>query len=1505
MNTPSSRFQPPPNRPQPTDQPTNHPNNIAQPPQVGLLITDSNGATATAKKTFYVNATATTPSPYAPTRAAAATATAQLQSGPAATPTPGTASSGSGAASGNAVPRVMKDLSFVGFSGGAISIAGAVQDPDPGDKPKIKTSLISANGGDGGAAAGGVGAVASEAFDGSGEMVSLVGVPAGDYTLLITADDGHGGVAAGVSSVKVFPGELMATAAQSASGGDASAPGGAAGAKLLPGKAVAPGARGQRAGRSAAGGDASSGDTAGMTQGPEVMVGESGAGQVSVAALPVSINKVVADSAEQLAAAAAAKAAAAQLSAGVAPGRLAFAALPLAPDVAEAIAAEAAAAAARSAQAADAQAAAAAARSAAAQPAAAQGAASNQLPALTAPSAGQGAAAALPPGVAASIAAEAAAAAAKMASAQAAAPKPVSITAAGEVSAAALPQTPDGAAPSPVPTPRSKPSRALPNPPTAAAAAAGASPKQQQGIVAAADIPPQQSQPAAAVARAQQPLTSFLLASLPVSHQFSITAVPKSPGQLALFSTEQGEAWNKMPAASAAALAGEAAADAATAAATPTTAAGAAGRVSVASVMPSDPDGNAAAAVAPGGVAAAALGSTAAHGAGTAAAAAGAAAPAAVPAANKADDQKQAASFMAGRAVEESGQEDWPWEREAGSHSAASNAASGNEETTDQAPAPAAAAAQAAAPSGQAASAAARQGTVASGGAAAGAAAAAASGQAAAAPGPAAAVDVESAAQQAAAAALQQWIAARQASNLTGAAHLEGGPGIQGAGGSRSTSPGIFQSLAAMLQSQAAAFLDRNGNDAPQNGKAAVPGSSGDRAAARTAQTVILESGAATQGQRAASLPQAVPTGKSLSSEALDQSSADRQAPPLAADGKNAPLRKEGAGGEKGDTPSPSTPTPTSPQKQQAARPAVAAPPTAARPPLRVPATFAMVQGSTIDMGAAATGMLELGSGLSALQIAAGSIRWELYGSSSKKLVAAVDGGQGRFNFGAPGRFDLRLTVPANATAVGWRDAEKWVGKQQRTGLPVATVTVGPQRGWKDGSCPFITPACGEIKAREFSPITLSCPGLSYPAGQQDPYGDLSFTWKILSAVDGTVVAEPKGRSPKAGPLPVGLYVVHMTVKGNFTGRCGAKVGGGVSSGGGGGGGASTAAGGVSAAPGSGRHLMGSRPAASDRVLFWATLMEVAASGQLPPLTVPRPPCAGGTVQLQAPALKLPAGHRVVGYSWRANWVDGKAAKAAASLINFSGGNSTLKWKLQPGRTDVNLTLTIADSEGVQRQLLTSGSVKGPPCIQCKQNEATLAAAPTMCRAVRSAANAAKLLVIGRPPSPGVVLSFKPDADTSPGSRALTIIATTPVSKVSASCQAPKVTVKDATPPISKPHSKAGVCAVPGTGKWACWTVAQMLAIKDNCEGKGDKMAFAVMCGQGGSLPAGDCVATADGRTCVRVSGSSSSSSSGLTGKILVKVRDGYGNVAAPVAVAVTVHSSMKEGCMPASLEQP
>jgi hypothetical protein len=236
--------------------------------------------------------------------------------------------------------------------------------------------------------------------------------------------------------------------------------------------------------------------------------------------------------------------------------------------------------------------------------------------------------------------------------------------------------------------------------------------------------------------------------------------------------------------------------------------------------------------------------------------------------------------------------------------------------------------------------------------------------------------------------------------------------------------------------------------------------------------------------------------------------------------------------------------------------------------------------------------------------------------------------------------------------------------------------------------------------------------------------------------------------------------------------------------------------------------------------------------------------------------------------------------------------------------------MSVVDSKGAEQpRVVLSTAVVGRPCVACSQAPVTLFASPAKCAAINSTSIAARLLHSGRAPRDGVQLSFAPGTPLEPGTRGMTVTAVTPVSKVTASCSAPAVTVRDSTAPIVKPRAPRGVCASPMSWRstaprWACWRLAELVTVTDNCEDAAP-MAFMVKCASGGAaaaaLPAADCAALPDGRVCVRAGGGGGAAKS-LAGGFVVNVKDGYGNVAHPVTVAVTVHTRATRGCHAATL---
>ncbi|KIY94491.1 hypothetical protein MNEG_13472 [Monoraphidium neglectum] len=240
---------------------------------------------------------------------------------------------------------------------------------------------------------------------------------------------------------------------------------------------------------------------------------------------------------------------------------------------------------------------------------------------------------------------------------------------------------------------------------------------------------------------------------------------------------------------------------------------------------------------------------------------------------------------------------------------------------------------------------------------------------------------------------------------------------------------------------------------------------------------------------------------------------------------------------------------------------------------------------------------------------------------------------------------------------------------------------------------------------------------------------------------------------------------------------------------------------------------------------------------------------------------------------------------------------------LQPGRTDVNLTLTIEDSKGLQRNIVGTTSVVGLPCVSCQTSEVVLAAAPEgRCAADASAANAARLL--RKSPPPGVEIAFARNMSLAVGARAVSVVATTPISRVSAGCTAPTVRVEGEAPRAARMLKPAGVCAMPGPGRWACWSVADLAAPPRDCRSERPP-AYAISCSHhGATLPKAACVALRDGRVCVRAPAADGVGSS-VAGRFRIDFQDGSGNSVAPMYVPVLVHARPKAGgnaCLPATL---
>jgi hypothetical protein len=289
-------------------------------------------------------------------------------------------------------------------------------------------------------------------------------------------------------------------------------------------------------------------------------------------------------------------------------------------------------------------------------------------------------------------------------------------------------------------------------------------------------------------------------------------------------------------------------------------------------------------------------------------------------------------------------------------------------------------------------------------------------------------------------------------------------------------------------------------------------------------------------------------------------------------------------------------------------------------------------------------------------------------------------------------------------------------------------------------------------------------------------------------------------------------------------------------------------------------------------------------------------------------------------YSWRVDWIDGKALTGYDQAV--TGGGPKLNFRLQPGRQIITLTL----SSGGGAPLATSAAVDGLPCVECKQEAVTIGAAADAC-----SADPAEALGLLKDAPWGVRVAFREavggagaeggaaaaataalQSFSSPsggplapggGSRAFEVVATTPTSGVQASCVAPNVTVVDRIPPRVAAATPLP-CLRPSGDRWACFRPWELVRATDNCAAQ-KPMAFLASCAGGTST--GDCAVARDGRACVRAAMARGAAEDKVV-PVDVSVRDGSGNEAPAVRVGVIVRASegvASAGCRTAELERP
>jgi PKD repeat protein len=670
----------------------------------------------------------------------------------------------------------------------------------------------------------------------------------------------------------------------------------------------------------------------------------------------------------------------------------------------------------------------------------------------------------------------------------------------------------------------------------------------------------------------------------------------------------------------------------------------------------------------------------------------------------------------------------------------------------------------------------------------------------------------------------------------------------------------------------------------------------------------------------------------------------DPALPDLVLPGGGAGLRLAGGGGGGASSPSLSSAEAGAAQRQAAAPPL----------PRTLPKVVTLPQGASLVLDAAAAGILpasleqapaeeeaESGATFEQRQLAElerrFDLRWALLPKSAARLAgreaeaaaAAVAYGRvARFELRdvPPGQYIARLAArpagsapqskPSAVVSVGVVVAEPTAtavasssSSSSATQVDGARVDLGGVGG--DGCGPFFASALGNAQ--------LSCPGATVVASVVGSATSAAaaaadrWTWRLTRARDGGVV-QGTGRTASFGALQPGAYGVTLTV----------------------------------AAPSAAADGGGGSSSSPPPVLLMLATQLLVAPPRLDGLPSGGAACAGRDLTVSLPASALSSSAfgpsstssspllRGQAYSWRVDWIDGKALTGYDQAV--TAGGPKLAFRLQPGRQVVTLTL----SSGGAAPVVTSATVDGVPCVECKQEAAEIAASPDACSADPAAAPSllrdapwgvrvslraprglggldssssdasSRALLFGAlssssssssSSSNGVVGRGGGPLSPGGGARAVEVVASTPSSGVEGSCVARNVTVVDRTAPRVSAVSPAP-CLSP-SDRWACWRPWELVRATDNCAAQ-RPMAFLARCA-GGAAGAADCTVTRDGRACVRAALARGAASDKVV-PVDVSVRDGWGNEAEAVRVGVVVRAgggAASAGCRAADLDAP
>jgi hypothetical protein len=536
-------------------------------------------------------------------------------------------------------------------------------------------------------------------------------------------------------------------------------------------------------------------------------------------------------------------------------------------------------------------------------------------------------------------------------------------------------------------------------------------------------------------------------------------------------------------------------------------------------------------------------------------------------------------------------------------------------------------------------------------------------------------------------------------------------------------------------------------------------------------------------------------------------------------------------------------------------------------------------QGATFEVHAATSGLFDLSRPGWMEDLRASTCVWSLRGLSE----GAAAGGATVYGCAVPARFRLHT---AGEYELLLEATDKASGEVTTA---TATVTVKPKPDWgshftsasqeafSSGRC--LADDAAYFFATEFSTVALGCPGVSLLPGWGAELGDagaraarrpLGFSWKLTPLTQRAAAAHRKpltkgsqgGAAAAFGAVAPGLYQVEI-------------IG---STGGGGGGGASSIR----------------------TVYYLSTILVVEPTTKL---RLPPPPaaCAGKTVSLAPAALALLPTQYADDPRWKVAWADSRAGNGRPFTLTGSGGS--FSFVSQPGRYYATVTVDVTEPGSAPRRLTGRALVEARPCFRCAAGPAEMLTARNFCGV--AARDAARLLA-ERPAwlGTGARLGFAPGSDLRPGMRAVTLVASSYATNITASCTVPAVSIKDAAAPRVALRRLGGACVAPAGGKWACLKSDALVTATDNCVAV-RPLEYLSYCGAG--TTADDCKVLPDGRVCLRADPPKGDGpDASRVAHVGLLYRDGWGNaLPAPFKVPVTFHRAAAPGCVEALLERP